>query len=136
MPNTSFLSIASKIASRVFSLAQTPAKPPGLPSIPLVKSPGCKRSIAEPSPLTAPTHADSLTPPAFAECVSVAAMMPNLIGLKPIDCSSFRPTSSADLWKSVGCTQPAPTMPFLPISFESHSSVTVSLAIMTRSSAA
>ena len=88
--------MASKIESRVFSVAQTPAKPPGFPSIPLVNNPGCNLSFADPSPVTAPTQADSFTPPALDECVSVAAIMPSLIGFRPIDCSSFNPTNNAD----------------------------------------
>ena len=97
VPKTSFRNIASKMASRVFSLAQTPARPPGLPSIPLVRSPGVNRSSAFASPVTAPTHSDSLTPPEVEECVSVAAITPSLMGFNPITLSSFKPTSKADL---------------------------------------
>lgn len=48
--------MASKMASRVFSCAHTPARPPGFPSIPLVSNPGSNRSRGVDSPVTAPTQ--------------------------------------------------------------------------------
>ena len=123
VPKTSFRNSASKIESLVFSSAQTPAKPPGFPSIPLVRMPFSNLSNEVPSPTTAPTHEDSLTLPALETWVSVDPITPSLIGLNPVVCSSFSPTSKADLWKSVGSTQPAPSIPLSPTTPFSHSFV-------------
>ena len=58
--------------------------------------------------------------------------MPSFTGLRPIACSSLRPTSSAERTKSVSSTQPAPTMPFSPTP-SPHSTVFTTSSVVTNS---